>query len=92
MPIILFCQHLMARIIKSEGGFDYYFTQADSSNSKVTFGYIDREKVEGKNGRKDVFNALNYSSEGEGVFSSDKILLSTKAYDLNVMPGKPGFN
>ena len=68
-------QHLMARIIKSEGGFDYYFTQADSSNSKVTFGYIDREKVEGKNGRKDVFNALNYSSEGEGVFSSDKILL-----------------
>ncbi len=84
-------QHLLARIIKSEGGFDYYFTQADSANSKVTFGYIDREKVEGKNGRKDVFNAVNYASEGDGKFTSDKIILSTNAYEMDVMPAKPGF-
>lgn len=66
-------QHLLAKIIKSEGGFDYYFTQNDSNYSNITFGYIDREKTEGKRKKSDVFNAINYASAGEGTFSSIKL-------------------
>ena len=82
-------QHLLARIIKSRGGFDYYFTQNDSNYANITFGYIDREKTEGKKGKSDVFNAINYTSAGS-TFSSDKINLKTKASDIMIGPAKPG--
>ncbi len=83
-------QHLLARILKGEGAFDYAFTQNDSNNANITFGYIDREKTEGKKKKSNVFHAINYASGGKGNFSSDKIDLKTESSELNVFPAKPG--
>jgi hypothetical protein len=83
-------QHVLAKMMRAEGYFDYTYTQNSADNSLVTVGYIDMEKVEGMATKKAVFNTINYTAE-DGKYNYDKLVLSTKASWMNVYPAKPGF-
>lgn len=82
-------QHLMAKVLKAEGLFDYSFTQNNADNSVVTFAYIDMEKVKGKMRKQAVVNFISYI-KGEEDYTSDKMSLSTEASTIWFMPAKPG--
>ncbi|MFT5513864.1 MAG: hypothetical protein ACI8SE_002275, partial [Bacteroidia bacterium] len=82
-------QHLLAKVLKSEGLFDYAFTQNNDDNSVVTFAYIDREKVKGKMRKEAVVNFISYI-KAEDEYTSDKLSLETEATSIGFMPAKPG--
>jgi hypothetical protein len=77
--------HTLALLLKTNGSFDYAFTQMGKNKSSFMSGYTDYEK--GKDYKGLTFNALSYYN---GKISQDKINLSTKASKLRVLPAKPG--
>jgi len=83
-------QHVLAKLLKYDGSFDYTYTQNSADNSLITMSYIDMEKVEGKGSKKAVFNTINYLGS-DGKYSSDKLVLSTDAYSIRALAAKSGY-
>lgn len=79
-------QHLLALLIKQEGGFDYAFTMNDRDGTSFDVCYNDYERSKEYHGM--TFHSLRYDGN---KFSSDKIELKTKASSERVLPGQPGF-
>lgn len=84
-------QHILAKMLKADGSFDYCYTQNNEDNSEVTICYIDNEKVEGKAGRRAVFNSMYYNTSDTADLKSNKLVLETDATDFGVNPGKDGY-
>ncbi|MFT5725132.1 MAG: hypothetical protein ACI9JN_002255 [Bacteroidia bacterium] len=83
-------QHLLAKVLKAEGLFNYSFTQNNDDNSLVTFSYVDVEKVKGKMRKQAVAHFISYV-QGEEEYTADKLLLTTEASSIWFMPAKPGY-
>ncbi|MCB9263230.1 MAG: hypothetical protein H6607_12720 [Flavobacteriales bacterium] len=83
-------QHLLARLLKSVGMFDYCFTQNNEDASLVSFAYTDIEKVKGKLKKQAVVHFVHYV-QGQEEYSEDKIELSTEASSIAFMAAKPGY-
>lgn len=82
-------QHLLAKMLKAEGLFDFQFTQSNEDNSVVSFAYLDKEKVKGKMRKQTVLNFISYVKTEE-EYTSDKVELESDAYDIWFMAAKPG--
>lgn len=82
----MYSQHLLALLIKQEGGFDYAFTMKDQDGSSFDVCYNDYERNKDYHGM--TFHSLRYDGK---KFNSDKIELKTKASSQRVLPGQPGF-
>lgn len=78
---------ILATVMKQFGAFDYAFTQQSPDNKVFTVGFIDWDR-EGKGKNQLVFGAI---TRNEGAYALDKISLETRATDLQVQPGKPGY-
>jgi hypothetical protein len=77
--------HTLALLLKTNGSFDYTFTQMGKNKGSFMSGYTDFEK--GKDYRGLSFNSISYY---DGKITNDKIKLATKATRLRVLPAKPG--
>lgn len=77
--------HTLALLLKTNGSFDYTFTQMGKNKGSFISGYTDYEK--GKEYKGLTFNAISYY---DGKVTTDKINLKTNASRLRVLPAKPG--
>jgi hypothetical protein len=83
-------QHLIAKILKSEGSFDYQYMQTNEDKSVVSFAYQDLEKVKGKLRKQSVLNFISYVGSEE-EYTTDKLELNSDAFYIWYMPAKPGY-
>jgi hypothetical protein len=76
---------LLAKYIKSRGGFDYEYTQINKDATSFTVCYSDYER--GKEYRGGTFNSINYN---DGKITTDKLQTKSNATRTWVQPGKQG--
>lgn len=76
---------LLAKYIKTQGGFDYEYTQINKDATSFTVCYSDYER--GKEYRGGTFNSISYN---DGKISTDKIKTKSDASRSWVQPGKQG--
>ncbi len=76
---------LLAKYIRSHGGFDYEYTQINKDATSFTVCYSDYER--GKEYRGGTFNSISYNN---GKVSTDKLKTKTDATYTWVQPGKQG--
>ena len=77
--------HTLALVARSQGAFDYTFTQLGENRESFVSGYTDWEKS--KNYKGLVFHSISYY---DGKVTNDQINLKTDASNLRIMPAKPG--
>jgi len=76
---------LLAKYIRSHGGFDYEYTQINKESTSFTVCYSDYER--GKEYRGGTFNSISCNN---GKITTDKIKTKTDATYSWVQPGKQG--
>lgn len=79
---------LLSYIAKSNGGFDYIFTQPSKDNGTFVVNYINYDRVKGQKG-KNQLGSIVYTPEK--TFTTDKIDLSRKSIRYYVYRAKQGY-
>jgi hypothetical protein len=76
---------ILGKLIKSQGGFDYSYTQTNQDVSSFSVCYSDNEKS--KEYKGSTFNSISYN---DGKITTDKIQTKSKATSTWVRPAKQG--
>jgi hypothetical protein len=74
-------------ILKSQGGFDYQFTQMTNDNKSFDVVYIDYDKEKGESTKRILGNII---IAPDGTFTLDKMDITSKASSSFLYPSKPG--
>lgn len=77
---------LNANALKSQGAFDYIYTQIDKKNDRFYSCFVDYERLTGEK-NKFAFKTIIYD---EGTLSQDKIYLSNENAEFRVLAAKVG--